>query len=448
MKNNRFKFIVNALKSSLFVLTLIVGLIVSMLIPLRPTYSENEKRELTKFPALTASSLADGSFFAGIDTWFADTFPFREAMISAYGGIEDLYGLHTTKVHGKVDDGDDIPDTPSKAGASSGASSGTASSGSSSTGSSSAASSQDNEPAEQGLSMGGVLLIKNAAYEYYNFNKSCADRYSAAVTNAANRLNGISNVYDMVVPTSIGITLNEATRKSINSSDQQKAINYIYGSMGDGVKTVNVYDTLMSHRSEYIFFRTDHHWTQLGAYYAYQQFANRAKFMPIEQSRYSTVTYDGFLGSFYAATKKDATLAATPDSITAFKLINNASMNVVGKNGSSFSWPIIGDPTKSAENLKYAATFIGGDNPLSTITNNDLPEGDSCILVKESFGNAFAPLLIPHYKNIYVVDYRYYKGGLIRLAQEKGVKDVIFLNNISATRTSARVTEMENLINR
>ena len=66
MKNNRFKFIVNALKSSLFVLTLIVGLIVSMLIPLRPTYSENEKRELTKFPALTASSLADGSFFASM----------------------------------------------------------------------------------------------------------------------------------------------------------------------------------------------------------------------------------------------------------------------------------------------------------------------------------------------------------------------------------------------
>ena len=70
-------------------------------------------------------------------------------------------------------------------------------------------------------------------------------------------------VYDMIVPTSIDIMLPESTRAGLNTDDQKKAIDYMYGSMLDETKKVNIYDTLMSHNDEYLYFRTDHHWTAL-----------------------------------------------------------------------------------------------------------------------------------------------------------------------------------------
>lgn len=100
--------------------------------------------------------------------------------------------------------------------------------------------------------------------------------YTAAVNKAASQLAGKANVYDMIVPTSMDITLPASVRKSVNSSDQRKALDYMYGSLSEAVRKVDVYDTLRNHRDEYIYFRTDHHWTALVAYYAYQDYAGRA----------------------------------------------------------------------------------------------------------------------------------------------------------------------------
>ena len=70
------------------------------------------------------------------------------------------------------------------------------------------------------------------------------------------------------------------------------------------------------------------------------------------------------------------------------------------------------------------------------------------MLVKESYGNCFAPLLIPHYQTVYVVDYRHYANSLYELVEQKGVTDVIFLNNISATRNASLMSYLENLSKR
>ena len=74
-----------------------------------------------------------------------------------------------------------------------------------------------------------------------------------------------------------------------------------------------------------------------------------------------------------------------------------------------------------------------------------MEDGPSCILVKESFGNCFIPFLVNHYKNVYVVDYRYYTGTVTALAQEKGVDDVILLNNISMTRNEGLIDNFTNI---
>ena len=101
--------------------------------------------------------------------------------------------------------------------------------------------------------------------------------------------------------------------------------------------------------------------------------------------------------------------------------------------------------TGYGKGVKYSA-FIDGDNPYTFIRNRALADGSSCIIVKESFGNAIIPFLADHYQRIYVIDYRYWDGSLISFAEEKSVDDVIIINNISMTRNSYQVGKMALLV--
>ncbi len=98
----------------LFFLSLGLLTVISWIIPLRPTYSEFEKRELTKFPPFSLQALFDGSYFDQIDLWFSDTFPFRDTFITGNSYLRQLYGLHPVQVSGDVEEGDAIPSAPSR----------------------------------------------------------------------------------------------------------------------------------------------------------------------------------------------------------------------------------------------------------------------------------------------------------------------------------------------
>ena len=106
---------------------------------------------------------------------------------------------------------------------------------------------------------------------------------------------------------------------------------------------------------------------------------------------------------------------------------------------------VIFDESTAAASLKYGA-FITGDNAYSVINNPDVTDGSRCIVVKESFGNAFVPFLTDHYQTIYVLDYRYWKGSISQFAVDKGVQDVLFVNNLSAIRSTALVSDLHNVV--
>ena len=80
------------------------------------------------------------------------------------------------------------------------------------------------------------------------------------------------------------------------------------------------------------------------------------------------------------------------------------------------------------------------------ITNKDLSDGSACIVVKESFGNAFVPFLVDHYQYVYVIDYRYWKGSLEELVGETGATDVIFINNLSMIRNKYLVGQLKKVM--
>lgn len=100
------------LKAVLFFCTLLLGLVVSLIPPLRPSFSERERRELTEFPEFSMEALQTGEFFRGVEAWFSDTFPGRDFFLELNKQITSLYGVRTVEVHGDLQPGDVIPDKP------------------------------------------------------------------------------------------------------------------------------------------------------------------------------------------------------------------------------------------------------------------------------------------------------------------------------------------------
>ena len=145
----------------------------------------------------------------------------------------------------------------------------------------------------------GVVAVDDAAYELYTYLDDVAGNYADSINKVASALDGKADVYDMVIPLSSEITFPDNLKDEINSSDQHQAMQDIQAKMNDKVKSVDIYDALMQHRNEYIYFRTDHHWTALGAYYAYRQFCEKKGIEPEDLTGYETKEFDGVLGSFY-----------------------------------------------------------------------------------------------------------------------------------------------------
>ena len=416
-----------------FLILLLAGFIISLLFPLRPTESETEKRTLTAFPDLSVKTLLNGTFFDGINLWFADTYPFRETIIginskvSALHGFGDkLYGLGNVPV-------DAIPDSPAEP-----------------------ITDFDEEinenlgdaiTVEDALvqNLGTIIVVNDAAYEVYSFNQKIAEKYAYTLNTFSSKLGDSADVYDIIIPTSIDITMPDNERSKYNSSSQADAIRYIFSCMSDSVKSVNIYNTLREHRTEYIYFRTDHHWTALGAYYSYLKLCDSMNINPTDlTSDYTSYKFDGFKGSFYADTNKNATLGDNPDTIFAYDPKAETSLTYHTKNGKSYEWDVIRDVTGWSSRTLYS-TFIGGDNPYTYITNQSVQNGRKCLVVKESFGNAFVPFLVSHFSEVHVIDYRYYIGNLSDFIASNGIKDVVFINNISATRNSGLMNKLANI---
>jgi hypothetical protein len=254
----------------------------------------------------------------------------------------------------------------------------------------------------------------------------------------------------MIVPTSIDICVPDSVRSGINTSSQKKALSYLYSSMSDTVSKVDVYNTLLKHSvdGEYLYFRTDHHWTALGAYYAYQQFCTDSRQTAASLDQYKEITYDNFKGSFYRDTKSSV-LGNHPDTVHAYVPRSTNEMTYTDDTNNTHDWNVVTDVSGWASSSKYNA-FIGGDNPISHIKNPNKNDGSSILLIKESFGNCFAPFLVENYQNVYVLDYRYFgdidKRSLAKVVKDLKIKDVLFLNNISAVRNKNLIQLMTKLV--
>jgi hypothetical protein len=453
----------------------------------RPSTSTVEKRDLTEFPKLTLAGLWDGSFCSdektGVSTWYADTYPLRELLIDMDTRLEQLYGIRSMQIINNGEKADEIPtgtvdleelagrsttepapvdtDRPAESGVS-----GPADTGETPAATESEAPPETTEYNGHGAAdvthdlekAGTIYIADGAGYGVYYFSESNSARYCLLVNKLAKNLSGKAQVYSLLCPISAGVMLSDEVRESTGASDEHAATEWFYRNMDPSVKTVTVVPSLKAHNNEYIFFRTDHHWTALGAYYAYREWAKVKGVTPHELSDFKTYTFEGFLGTFYTNSNKNASLAANPDTVTAYIPNGTNSMNMfVANNDGTFTeyaWRIVNDVSNYNKTQLYA-TFAGGDQAYNYVHNEAVTDGSSVLIVKDSYGNAFIPFLIDHYEYIYWIDFRNYKKwcgwagysdpSITNLVERKGIQDVILCQNISIAGSSSALDVMESI---
>lgn len=412
----------------------------------RPTYSESEKRALTERPELSFMGMMNGNYFSGIEKWFSDTFPFKERLLGMESRLEAIYGVGGEAYYGNKKDfvEDTIPETaeslapvvdlaqkeeseviPEETVDKYDTLVETNEDGTLKV---------DTEPKENveiaGEQAGNIYVNNNKAYEIFYYNQGGSVKY-ASVINTIKAMLPECDVYDILVPNSFGVELDPSLQEELGSGNMPDAFNYIFSLMDPSVHRISMFETLSIHKDEYIYFNTDHHWTGLGAYYAYKDFCREKGISPHELSEYQYVDYAGFYGTFYFATNRNEALKSNPDHVEAWIPMGTNDAIIVDENGTQYKSKVINDVNEANAGRKYNC-FLNGDNAFTIINNPAVSDGSSCVVIKESYGNAFAPFLVDHYQNVYVVDYRYYKDNLSQFIRDNKVQDIIFVNNVQA----------------
>lgn len=420
-----------------FFLALGILTVFAWILPLRPTVSEKEKRTLEPFPAFSLAAVADGSYFSDISLWFSDTFPGRDGWIMAAQRLESLYGDSSVTVYGSASAGDKIPvpatAKPSAAAEETSAPAATAEP--AATPEEAAASTPTSEaepvwggenPDDELVTLGAVIQIGDSAYTYTSFSQYYSDAYAANITRAADLLAGKCRVFDVFVLHGTTLMLPRDYRESIGVACEEDILDYIDSQMGENVYCVDTFSPLLEHNSEYIYFRTDHHWTALGAWYVYAEWAKTAGFEPVTLDRYEEIVQEPFYGSLYYQAHQSSSLLA--DQVYAYVPPGNVKLYIEPNNSDSLTYRgyeqeliprIVGSD-------KYMC-FLTGDFPLCTFVNEDITDGSACLLVKNSNGNPFSYYLTQHYQYVYVMDYRkYFHRSLTKFVDYYDVDDVIF----------------------
>lgn len=441
-----------------------IGLCLTLLT--RPTVSELEKRTLTEKPIFSAESYFSGEYTADFTTYFSDTVPFREQLVSMGSWITSHFGISTPTFYGNVsvvadDNGQAITEAETTA-------------------VTTAAVTEETEPtsaegdeeeiivttvpevteteetttvteeevvgniedfSNNGIIVDGVEMYGDTAgVMLFGGDSEAGKRYAEVISAYKEDLGEDINVYNMVVPTSVEFYL--PSKYSRYSASEKDTIDNIYSSYTADVISVDAYSEIAQHTDEYIYLRTDHHWSQRGAYYAYKAFAELLGQTPPALEDYETGTKEGFVGSLYSYTN-DSRLLNIPEIFTWYKPTSEYTAyyydyETLEETGTGTLF------YDSASGSYCYGMFLGGD-ALHVKAVTQLETGRKIAVFKESYGNAFAPFLVDSFDEVYIIDIRYFGTNAVEYIKENGITDVLFINNAFAANTDSLIDCIEKL---
>ena len=282
---------------------------------------------------------------------------------------------------------------------------------------------------------GGILLGKEhmmfpRTYGLVSSETRTLPKNTAALEALCQRYPGLGNV--MLVPAASAV-YPENVPAGAPLLDENRYLDALSEAVQTaGGRFVDVRQTLADHKGEYIYYRTDHHWTSTGAYYAYQQFCTALGLTPFDPSAHTARTAEGFYGTHYS---KARTPDAEPDTITYYDLPNALTIYTVTAPGQPAEGETTGlyDTDKLSVYDKYAM-FLHGNNGLSRIKGNDTGRG-RILVIKDSYANCFVPYLTANYADIDVVDFRNYNYGLDQLIADNGYDQILVLYSFDSFKS-------------
>lgn len=264
---------------------------------------------------------------------------------------------------------------------------------------------------------GIVYVCGDYGVEYYTLSDQGNAVWAQGINDFAKRFPDIK-VSAMIVPKACAYETPDDNNASYES--QRAFIDATYAHL-DGVTAVDAMALMDEHDGEYMFYRSDHHWTSLGAYYASVAFCRANDILPRTLSSYETIVQTGAIGTLYQFGRKPAALLSNPDYTVYHLPLAEYKMTIGGT-----ELPMINTQTKH-----YASGFIYGDNPMSVITTNNTT-GRNLIIFKESYGNCFAPFMADYFDTIIVADMRYFENGLDQVVNDYNITHALIMNNSQA----------------
>ncbi len=297
---------------------------------------------------------------------------------------------------------------------------------------------EDPTPDNYGETVNGVFVYNDVAYELFYGSEEMAEEYAHTISDIKTALGDKVRVYNVVAPTHVGVDLPDKFDDLCSS--QETYLNKIVNSYTADVIGVNTYNKIVHHRNEYLYFNSDHHWTALGAYYAYRAFTNAAGIEPVELKNLNEDKIEGFIGSFATFSGLDT---LKEDYVTYYTTDNDIDCTLYDEYG--------GNPQdymlihSYAEGSNSYGVFLGGDQPL-VVTKNNKGNGKKIAVVKESYGNAFSPFIAYTYSEAHFIDFRYANINLKSYLEENGIDEVIFFNNAMASATEANLDSLRSLV--
>lgn len=229
--------------------------------------------------------------------------------------------------------------------------------------------------------------------------------------------------YIMLVPNKVKV-LEDKLPEYAPVDDQLEVINKFYSALDKHIKTINVFDTLIENKDKYIYYKTDHHWTTEGAYYAYLEFCKSSGITAKDASCYNVKNVTNkFYGTLYS---RAGVTNVDSDTINVYFTENHEDLlvNYIEEKKKSVSLY----NSKSLKTKDKYSSFLGGNHPIikiSTMSDN----AKKLLVIKDSYANCFIPFLTSHFSDIIVVDLRYYSYDVNTLIKDYNITDVLMLYN-------------------
>ena len=382
MKKDRQRKVQEQLVGIIFILTLFLFLIINVIVPDREK-SVQENRMLATKPKFRLSSLTSGDYDEKFEAYMDDQFVGRDVWRKLKVTVDRIGGSRL----------------------------------------------------ENGvyIGMNGQLLeqIEVADENHLAANIKAIKSFSESQSKIPVRM--------MLVPDAANV-LNHSLPALAKPEDQTQMFSMVRKDLGDSVEWIDVSTELNKHKTEKIYYKTDHHWTTLGAFYAFQAAAPSLGIDGDLSGKYVSYTVsDSFNGML--ASKSGVNLGEK-EQIDIYVPTEEDTDLIVdyvdeGKRSTSLY-----DSSKLKEKDQYTV-FLGGNSSLLDIRTVSTST-KRLLLVKDSFANSFIPFLTPYYREIVVVDPRYYSGTINDLMDSYRISEVLFLysgntffkdNNISGVFT-------------